>query len=219
MEVNNGVKKQKRSEAVESIISLIIATIFFAQFGIVGFILFVIILIGTIKQFIKKKPQKAQLSEKKREYQKTQYRSQNVNEIISLPKANEYVPKQYVGGFSQFAESVRSMNPEEFIELIHSIKDKSMHEIYHEASNTAHITSGICLIYNATKKEWYVGRSISLLNKVESYFSGKIKNDIYRAYVDGDTLWIKLLPLENSPCSSLSELENMAISIYDAKKI
>lgn len=127
--------------------------------------------------------------------------------------------KPHATVFTEYANTRRGMNPEELLELIHGFTSEYTHQIYHEASGTAHINSGVCIIHNDTKNKWYVTSSSSLLKRVEKYFNGQIRNEIYYAYKAGDSIWIKLLPLKGSPYQSLYEMEIAALSTYDAKRI
>lgn len=118
-----------------------------------------------------------------------------------------------------YSRLIRGMNPQELLELIDAFYDEFTHSIYHEGSNTAHITSGVALIHNATKNKWYSINSTDLLHKTKKMFDGSVKNELYREYQEGDTIWIKLLPLHGSPYTSLYSMERDVVSKYSAKKL
>lgn len=138
----------------------------------------------------------------------------NINENIS----SEHIISSFKK-FDDYSRLIKGMNPQELLELINAFYDEFTHDIYHEASNTAHITHGVALIHNATKKKWYVVRSNDLLHKTKTMFDGANRNELYHEYQAGDTVWIKLLPLHGSPYSSTYEIEYDVIAKYGAKKL
>ena len=131
-------------------------------------------------------------------------------------EANDELPYQR---FMEYAKMKKGLNPDEFLELIHSFDNEFTHDIFHEANGSSHFESGICMIYNSAKGDWYVGHSADLLRKIEKMLKGQIRNEIFKAYRDGESLWIKILPLEGSPCSNIFEMERWAMSAFGAQKL
>lgn len=153
------------------------------------------------------------------DYTVKERKQENSDAMIQPQKlSSEYIGPTF-NKFDNYSRLIKGMNPQELLELIDAFYDEFTHDIYHEASNTAHITHGVALIHNATKKKWYVIRSNNLLHKAKSMFDGTNRNELYHEYHAGDTVWIKLLPLHGSPYSSTYEIEFDVIAKYGAKRL
>lgn len=75
---------------------------------------------------------------------------------------------------------------------------------------------GIYILYNKTKKLYYVGQGVRVPERVNSHFTGKGNGDVYADYKYGDKFTIRLIPLYKSGFPSLDALERAAIFAYDA---
>lgn len=75
---------------------------------------------------------------------------------------------------------------------------------------------GVYILYNETKKLYYVGQSIHVLKRVNAHFTGKGNGDVYADYKYGDNFIIRMIELQNSGFSTLNQLERHAIKTYNA---
>lgn len=142
-----------------------------------------------------------------------------IGQTIYRPNLSSNYNNSNFNTLDNYSRLIRGMNPQELLELIDAFYDEFTHNIYHEASNTAHITNGVALVHNATKKKWYSIHSTDLLHKTKKMFDGTTKNELYHEYQSGDTIWIKLLPLHGSPYSSLYSMDHDIVSKYNAKRL
>ena len=76
--------------------------------------------------------------------------------------------------------------------------------------------AGVYILYNKTKKMYYIGQAKSILNRVNAHFTGKGNGDVYADYKYGDTFTIKMIALSKSGFRSLNKLERHIIETYDA---
>ena len=76
--------------------------------------------------------------------------------------------------------------------------------------------AGVYILYNKTKKMYYIGQAQSILNRVNAHFTGKGNGDVYADYKYGDTFTIKMIKLSKSGFKSLNALERHIIETYDA---
>lgn len=75
---------------------------------------------------------------------------------------------------------------------------------------------GVYLIYNHTKKMYYVRQSRSVYSRVNNHFTGHGNGDVYADYKYGDDFSIRLIALKGSGFKTLNELERNAIAVYKA---
>ena len=75
---------------------------------------------------------------------------------------------------------------------------------------------GIYIIYNHTKKMYYVGQAKKVFQRVNNHFTGKGNGDVYADYKYGDDFTISMIALKNSGFKTLNELERSAIKEYSA---
>lgn len=73
---------------------------------------------------------------------------------------------------------------------------------------------GVYIIYNQSKKMYYVGQSIHVLSRVNAHFTGKGNGDVYADYKYGDRFVIRLVKLRGSGYSRLDDLERELIEMY-----
>jgi hypothetical protein len=110
------------------------------------------------------------------------------------------------------ADSVSEISPEEFFR----IRNASL-----GGRGKKHISSrfdfpGVYILYNNTKKMYYVGQGQNVFNRVNNHFRGHGNGDVYADYKNGDKFSIKMISLENSGCETLNELERKIIRTYGA---
>lgn len=75
---------------------------------------------------------------------------------------------------------------------------------------------GVYLLYNHTKKMYYIGQSKSVYSRVNRHFTGHGNGDVYADYKYGDEFTIRLIALKGSGFKTLNELERNAIAAYRA---
>lgn len=76
--------------------------------------------------------------------------------------------------------------------------------------------SGIYILHNRTKNQYYVGQATKVISRVNNHFTGRGNGDVYADYKYGDKWTIRAISLEKSGCKTLNELEKRAIFAYDA---
>lgn len=104
------------------------------------------------------------------------------------------------------------MTPKEFFKM----RNKSFGGQGRPKYSLTHDFEGVYIIYNKTKKMYYVGQAKHILKRVNNHFTGKGNGDVYADYKYGDEFTIKMISLEKSNYSSLNELERHTIMTYDA---
>ncbi|MDZ5782396.1 GIY-YIG nuclease family protein [Marinococcus luteus] len=116
----------------------------------------------------------------------------------------------------------RKFTPEELLEFKTSINKENT-----SLKNRA----GIYIIHNGTKDMYYVGQAKRMFNRARQHFSynptdksarkntNELLNlpEIYIDYYSKNQFCISFIPLEDTPFSSLNELEDNAIRAYNSK--
>lgn len=75
---------------------------------------------------------------------------------------------------------------------------------------------GIYVIYNRTKRMYYVGQSDRLISRVNNHLNGRGNGDVYADYKYGDRMIIKLIPIKRSGYLSLNKMEKDFIRYFRA---
>ena len=75
---------------------------------------------------------------------------------------------------------------------------------------------GVYIIYNITKRKYYVGQAKKLYFRVWQHFTGHGNGDVYADYKYGDKFVIRLLTLQASGYQDLDMLERDMIRQYNA---
>lgn len=75
---------------------------------------------------------------------------------------------------------------------------------------------GVYILHNTSKDKYYVGQGKQVFKRVKNHFSGRGNGDVYADYKYGDAFTIKIIPLQDSNCNSLNELERKMIVYYNA---
>lgn len=75
---------------------------------------------------------------------------------------------------------------------------------------------GVYIIYNMTKKQYYVGQAKKLYQRVWQHFTGHGNGDVYADYKYGDKFMVRLLTLQASGYSDLDQLERDMIRQFNA---
>ncbi|MBD1224806.1 GIY-YIG nuclease family protein [Virgibacillus halodenitrificans] len=77
--------------------------------------------------------------------------------------------------------------------------------------------TGIYIIHNCKNDKFYIGKSISVLDRVYDHFVKNAGNKgIYQDYCLGYEFNISIIPLEDTKYSNLNELEDNAIRAYNS---
>lgn len=75
---------------------------------------------------------------------------------------------------------------------------------------------GVYILYNATKRMYYVGQATKIFFRINQHFTGKGNGDIYADYKYGDIFYIGMIKLSESGYDDLNKLEKDKIKEYDA---
>lgn len=110
------------------------------------------------------------------------------------------------------ASNAIEMNPNEFFK----IRNKSFGGQGSPKYARQYNFEGVYILYNETKKMYYVGQATKILDRVNAHFTGKGNGDVYADYKYGDSFKIRMIALEKSGFCSLNELERHTISKYNA---
>lgn len=110
----------------------------------------------------------------------------------------------------KLARNKKEISPEEFFQLR---KKKGKGREY--LSNKYNF-SGVYILYNYTKKMYYVGQAQKIFSRVNSHFTGKGNGDVYADYKYGDRFGIRMIALKKSKYKNLNDLERDAIETYSA---
>lgn len=110
----------------------------------------------------------------------------------------------------QLSKRVPEMTPEQFMKMREDVYRNG------EKAKKSKNGAGVYIIHNKTKRSYYVGQSIHILDRVNSHFSGKGNGDVYADYKYGDRFTIRLIPLRGSGYKNLNDLERNAIRSYNA---
>lgn len=73
---------------------------------------------------------------------------------------------------------------------------------------------GAYILYNASKRMYYVGQSVHVPSRVNAHLTGKGNGDVYADYKYGDRFEIRMLRLKGSGYKDLDSLERELISMY-----
>lgn len=112
----------------------------------------------------------------------------------------------------KLANNVLEVTPKEFFK----IRNSSNGGRGRGHISTKHDFAGVYILYNQTKKMYYIGQGKKLFQRVNSHFTGHGNGDVYADYKYGDKFTIKMIALEGSGFSTLNELERNAIRAYNA---
>ena len=75
---------------------------------------------------------------------------------------------------------------------------------------------GVYILYNTSKKKYYVGQSVNVFRRIRSHFTGNGNLGVYLDYIAGDKFSIRVIPLSQSGYISLNSLERDTITAYNA---
>lgn len=71
---------------------------------------------------------------------------------------------------------------------------------------------GVYLLYNAKKRQYYVGQAINLLERVNQHCTGSGKGNVFVDMEKGHRFTIHLIPLHTSSFKTLNDLERYFIN-------
>lgn len=112
----------------------------------------------------------------------------------------------------RLAKRAIEMTPEEFL----AIRQERLKRGRHSGIDMLCNFAGVYILYNKTKKMYYVGQGKQVISRVNNHFTGKGNGDVYADYKYGDVFKIRLLALEGSGFKTLNDLERETIKTYDA---
>ena len=75
---------------------------------------------------------------------------------------------------------------------------------------------GVYVLFNKKNKQYYVGQTKRLYERVYQHFTGRGNGDVYADYKYGATFTITLIPLTTSGYQDLDKLEKDMIAKYDS---
>lgn len=126
---------------------------------------------------------------------------------------NRYLKKRKIKKqIHLLANNEISMTPEEFFKMRNKSFGKQGRPHYALQYNY----EGVYILYNSTKKMYYVGQAHKVLDRVNAHFTGKGNGDVYADYKYGDQFIIRTIELSKSGFKTLNELERQAIMTYNA---
>lgn len=108
----------------------------------------------------------------------------------------------------RIVEGSESLSPEQFLEIRNSYKGHLQDFDF----------MGCYVIYNKTKKLYYVGQAKHVPNRVNAHFTGKGNGDVYADYKYGDGFEIHLIDVMTTEYRRLDDLERDLIKAYGAYK-
>lgn len=82
--------------------------------------------------------------------------------------------------------------------------------------STSNDFTGVYILYNQTKRLYYVGQGKSVFTRVNAHFTGHGNGDVYADYKYGDKFTIKMIDLKKSGFDNINELQRSTIKTYDA---
>ena len=112
----------------------------------------------------------------------------------------------------KLANNALSVTPEQFFK----IRNASNGGRGKKHISTSKDFAGVYILYNHTKKKYYVGQAKKIFQRVNNHFTGHGNGDVYADYKYGDKFTIKMISLRKSGFNSLNELERHTIKKYNA---
>ncbi len=109
----------------------------------------------------------------------------------------------------RLSDNALQLTPMEFFELR---EEKEGQQFLSKEMSYA----GVYILYNRTKRKYYVGQGSRVMDRIMQHFSGHGNGDVYADYVHGDLFWIRTIALEGSGYDSLDDLERDTIRTYKA---
>lgn len=107
--------------------------------------------------------------------------------IISIAR-RRYIKKR----IRELADNSLEVTPYEFFKIrnTNSIGNRKKH------ISTQFDFAGVYILYNHTKKMYYVGQGKRVFQRVNSHFTGHGNGDVYADYKYGDRFTIKMIALK-----------------------
>lgn len=123
--------------------------------------------------------------------------------FLSVPRNNVEATLKELNGMSK---NWYELYPDEYFNLL---DNRNLCKINFDFT-------GIYLIYNVWRNEYYIGQSKSVLKRLKQHFTGYGNPDVYYDYRNGEEFVIQTLSLTASKYLSLNKLEKDAIATYSA---
>lgn len=112
----------------------------------------------------------------------------------------------------ELANNTLEVTPDEFFK----IRNASNGGRGRKHISTSKDFAGVYILYNHTKKLYYVGQGQKVFTRVNAQFTGHGNGDVYADYKYGDKFTIKMIELSTSGFSTLNDLQRDTIKTYDA---
>lgn len=127
--------------------------------------------------------------------------------LLALSFASAEMQKRKI---RDLANNAIEMTPKEFFNLRNRNRGKN------KRLSTIYDFEGVYILYNQTKKLYYVGQGKKVMNRINQHFTGHGNGDVYADYKYGDAFTIRAIKLEGSGFSTLNALEKSTITSYNA---
>lgn len=112
------------------------------------------------------------------------------------------------------ANNSKEMTPQRFIRMRNKSFGGQGNPLYAKTLTF----SGVYILYNKTKRKYYVGQAKDIIDRVNSHFKGSGNGDVYADYKYGDKWTIKMIDIKETEYTSLNKLEKELISYYNSYK-
>lgn len=115
-----------------------------------------------------------------------------------------------------YVNYLENIKKKRFDDFLHQCAWITLNDFFEIKRSQTDDTFGAYIIYNESKKIYYVGQSIRMLFRINQHFAGYGNGDIYADYKYGDQFKIKIIKLAESEYSDLDKLERDLIKKYNA---
>lgn len=102
------------------------------------------------------------------------------------------------------------------IDTFFRMRQRTMKSYKRSSTRPSTSFTGVYILHNTTKGQYYVGQGKSTIDRVNQHFTGKGNGDIYVDYRNGDKWSISMINFSDTPFDTLNELERHTIKAYDA---
>lgn len=75
---------------------------------------------------------------------------------------------------------------------------------------------GVYILYNKTKKMFYIGQSVNVYDRVYKHLTGSGNGDVYADFKYGDLFLVKTIRFEKRKHNTLNDLEKLYIKKYNS---
>lgn len=110
----------------------------------------------------------------------------------------------------------RGRGPDDIKRLAAGTKEMLPSVFFRMRKSGARDFAGVYILYNRSRKKYYVGQAKRICKRVNDHFTGHGNGDVYADYRRGDRFGIWLLKLKGSGFRTLNGMERNAIEAYHA---